>query len=114
MGEILQFFCSCGYKSENLFIGVGMNFPVNKAVYSLALCENCETIIVVNKHKNQIQCPECHNEVNLFQEQVEISNFPEYEQSKIIQENKNRPEGIYYCPKCKQKNMRFVEIGMWD
>ena len=114
MGEILQAACSCDYKSEELFVGVGMNFPETKAVYALALCDHCETIITVNKNKKQIQCPECHNEVSLFQEQVVVSNFPDYKQSKIIRGNKTRPEGIYYCPECKQKNMRFVEIGMWD
>ena len=114
MGEILQSTCSCGYNSENLFVGVGMNFPETKAVYVLTLCENCESILAVNKNEKQNLCPHCKNEVILFDDPITVANSSYQKPPGIKGKSNQKLEERYICPKCKQRNMKFVEIGLWD
>tara|TARA_B110000438_G_C15209601_1_gene392345 strand:+ start:130 stop:462 length:333 start_codon:yes stop_codon:yes gene_type:complete len=110
MGEVVKLHCDCGYKTDELYIGCGMNingwifmetdeeydFDEGNPFYKICYCETCNLITTTNviEHKlikDKVNCcKKCNNTVFFLN------------------------ETDYFCPECKSKKIEFIEVGMWD
>ena len=110
MGDIYKVVCICGYNSDKLHIGCGMNinswisffngekYDIDEGnpIYKVCYCETCNIITTTNvvEHKfikGKVNCCEkCNDEVFFLNETG------------------------YFCPECKSKKIEFIEVGMWD
>ena len=59
MGTIVQATCSCGYSSEDLFIGHGIAPGPSRA---LAMCRHCREMLAVREGLRR-QCPRCRKRI---------------------------------------------------
>ena len=117
MGVILQGQCECGFETENLFIGGGMLDFTSKC-YIPAVCLNCNIFLVKNYNKKFSKCPKCRKKV-VFYNDPQLQNKPKHG-SPLFEWNISEDDPFilldteYYCPKCKKKQMRFIDMGCWD
>jgi len=138
VGSILRSYCSCGYQSDDLYVGGGMrDFGMSIQVpYS---CDNCQTVDTTNllsktkndpflvKLRQKLRCTKCRRvvqfigelEQNSFGDHTEESNIFEWRLSLDSEEfpsNKvySLSDESYHCPNCKNTSMKFISIGNWD
>ena len=117
MGSVLQAHCACGFESEEIFAGSGMRSFLQENCILPALCKECGILFERNVlNKTYIRCPRCRKKAHFYtdpslqgatNEQAPI--FEWYLEDEYI-----LPDTLYLCPSCKEKNMRFYDVGSWD
>jgi len=118
MGSVFCANCTCGYESEDLFLGGGMmNF--HEVCNAPALCESCEEIILLNYlAPAPYRCSKCKREA-LFYDTPSLkgellAKLPVFAWQVLGDKTFTLSDAYYACPKCKQKNLRFYDVGSWD
>ena len=129
-GNILSFRCPCGFKKNDVSVGVSNDF-VN---YSAFLCLNCKKIIPVLKRRGGAFNEYCHicgtKFVTLTDPgawmPVELQKrFPDSEPWMIYNEviNLGQKESNLLdlieeirilCPKCRKHSLQFKMTELWD
>ncbi|MBT7087989.1 hypothetical protein HN928_03400 [bacterium] len=121
MGSIIRAHCKCGFESEDIYAGGGMmNF--HEICNAPAICLHCNTFLIKNYMKKYSKCPKCRKKVTFYndsqvQEKVSESDESYYDIFSWDMEEKGTFFLLniqYYCPKCKKKSLKFVDIGNWD
>jgi predicted RNA-binding Zn-ribbon protein involved in translation (DUF1610 family) len=103
MGSLLLATCTCGYEKETAS-GAGMRMTFSAP----ALCPSCEQVITL--HSEGIifdpiaglepdRCPTCQTLAKTY----DLGPGDDLD-----------ADLMHPCPKCGQKEMRFVSIGLWD
>ena len=88
MGHIAGFICSsCNYKRE-FFLGVGTQ---NQKELKLYKCSGCKNL--TSSRREKPKCRRCG-----IGDLVELSNL----------------DGLFNCPKCNSKNLKYEIGGLWD
>jgi phage FluMu protein Com len=122
MGGMVIAKCSCGYSSEELYLGGGMiNFDSNCSIPFY--CDNCDVVYAANilseyGLKNEHKCPKC-NRVAYYYGEIKDNHIDFSEKSVfdwLVNDNSTYflSDSIYHCPKCKKENMKFLSLGCWD
>lgn len=118
MGGILQAKCTCGYKSNSLFVGSGFrNF--DKSCLLPALCKKCSSLFVLDYLKKKVGCPKCKGEVIFYYDETlqkktksKYSVFEWYINEKVG--SIKLPDTQYTCPACGEMKLEFERAGNWD
>ena len=119
MGGILRAKCDCGFESENIFAGGGME---NHASIDMepALCIDCHLFLVKNHYKKYARCPKCNKKVIFYDDpRLRIrSDNTKKEDSHTFREWQwggfKLPNSKYLCPKCGRMHLTFYVEGCWD
>ena len=104
MGDIVLGICNCGYQSDELFLGVGMEVDIGKTV---CYCNDCKQIQTVPKYNVPKLCENCKKDLipynSISDEGVDFKGG-----------NSNSEGKNYHCPNCKQESLMFHWDGLWD
>ena len=106
MGDIVIGICSCGFKSDDIYIGCGMLVYHSETV---CYCNSCEKILTEPTYNIPKICPTCDKDIIPY---VSVSDDNDIEfkgGDGTNNEGKN-----YYCPKCKKESLKFHWGGIWD
>ncbi len=119
--------CSCGFVAENLMLGGGMrNF---QTFYGApGMCQACGEFVGVNYRDPGAVCSLCGGSVRLYNDPAmqqgpnDTDEKPSWDE--LRQEAPPKPgqqgnfwlprDATYLCPQCHQRQMRFLQSGMWD
>jgi len=121
MGGIITAHCKCGFESEDIYAGGGMsNFL--EVCNAPAICLNCNIFLIKNYMKKLSKCSKCRKKVVFYndpkvQEQVSESyeSYNDIFSWNIEKKGTFRlPNTQYYCPKCNEMTMEFLDVGNWD
>lgn len=114
MGQIATGLCSCGFISNNLILGGGIYSDSN---HFPAYCAEGAHIIAINlkaetyrcKDKNHLSAPIPYFDAQLCKSEKVISaDFNQDELSALSSER------VFFCPQCKEFNLKFQGVGLWD
>ena len=100
MGQGIEAFCECGYRSDILNIGVGMkqSFEFNNEL-CLVQCDSCFEFSTRTAERKIIRCRKCRNKA----EYVKGINWEEqHYQTKLC------------CPGCRESKIQFEVVLNWD
>jgi Zn finger protein HypA/HybF involved in hydrogenase expression len=118
MGSMIHAKCECGFHAEDMLVGGGMMDFKTKCNVPI-LCKNCGILFVGNIiARKYLRCPKCrrkaipYSDVSLQGE--ERGSAPIFNCWLGNSGGFTLPDTNYYCPKCKQKRMRFLFAGSWD
>jgi hypothetical protein len=120
MGSSVDAQCKCGYEALGLLIGGGMSnfttfcsFPV--------FCKNCQQLQLTNLLAKHPDCPHCQSREIVAYDEDELQQAPgnnivtSWNVSDRLGRILQLTDGEYFCPLCKEFNLRFEEGGMhWD
>ena len=121
MGTLLTAQCVCGFQSGTLALGGGMlNFQNHCG--APALCTSCGRFQVLNYLDETAMCEACRGEVRFYDHPSLRGPMPTEGRSSdpVFSWNLDDgrkfllPGGLYVCPKCRQKTLRFESQGNWD
>ena len=103
MGDIVIGLCSCGFQSDDLYLGVGMMGGVDKTI---CYCTNCKKVQTEPSYNYPKICSDCEKDLISYvsdEDELELKN----------QFIKDDVKG-YYCPSCNQESLVFLKCGLWD
>ena len=121
MGTVFIAECECGFKSEDLYLGEGMNSRHDCRVP--AICLNCSSLMVINYYDKNFRCPECMDKgrVVLYNDlQVQAQDELKIKRPTVFSWNTDDDKGFrlydihYQCPRCGKMKMKFINAGFWD
>ena len=119
MGSIVKAAClKCNYEKE-VWIGGG-RLDFDSTCLFPCLCRNCHGVVQANLMAPKPECPNCSS-----------SDIIPYDDPELIKPDVNEPitswnvkneigrellitNGKYYCPICKEFELKFHETGNWD
>ncbi len=119
MGSEVIATCDCGIR-ENILIGGGM-FNFTTTCLFPCCCENCDNVVEVNLLSEDKKCPYCKSKAvisyddprmikSIGNKSVASWNVKDRIGRELIITN-----GSYWCPKCKNPNLKFEDSGTcWD
>ena len=120
MGGITKALCKCGYSTGKLFTGGGMNnYTVQN--YFPSLCSEGEHVVLVNlfdqnfkcTNQNHLDAPIPYSDVKLKKIKPNDSGDIDSDDDYLDDEQLERGN-VYLCPKCKNYDLKFVSLGLWD
>tara|TARA_B100001250_G_scaffold407609_1_gene428654 strand:+ start:92 stop:418 length:327 start_codon:yes stop_codon:yes gene_type:complete len=108
MGDLVVGLCKCGFKTDDIYLGVGMMGGSGDAI---CYCDDCESIQSLPTYNSPKLCGKCNKILNTY-----IKAIDEYEEKEIdLIDGDDGSKGTYYhCPKCKKKSLLFQWTGIWD
>ena len=107
MGDLIMGVCKCGYEVRDIYLGVGR---MGGAACAVCYCDECKDVQQSPKYESPKICDKCKNHLTPY---VKISG--EEEDDDEIDYTKGDSDGTYYhCPRCKNKNLMFHCVGLWD
>jgi len=129
MGSVLQAKCSCGFESDELFLGGGM-MDMGAICNIPYYCDHCEivgTINILKKNtdellhrelKKDIKCKKCRRKIQYYGE-ISEDNFESQEDYAFdwsfgFDKRYLLHDKLYHCPKCKKEKMKFYMTACWD
>ena len=121
MGSILKAECQCGFESEEILAGGGMDF--HRSCRAPALCPVCKIFLVKNYMKKFSKCPTCRRKIVFYDDPIiqADSKTEDYvfEWNLPFDNGTGKdvfklPDTQYLCPKCGKMNMKFIDYGCWD
>jgi len=119
MGDLVDIICDCGYQAEMLSVGGGF-LDFNDVCHFPCLCLNCKEIVNADVFQKPITCPKCHGQEikpydhpSLIGEQGE-EIIADWHVEEIIGRALVLTDGKYYCPKCEQYSLSFLNSGCFD
>jgi len=120
VGSVLKATCVCGFASDDVFAGGGMdNFTTT--CMAPALCRECGRLIVSSYLADRPCCRVCGEPVTFYDDASLRSDPsgppPEHVFTwNIIARSRTLvlPDADYLCPCCDEMSMRFECVGMWD
>ena len=104
MGDIIKGYCNCGYQSDDLFLGVGMNGGTGKTV---CYCTHCKKIQTEPSYNIPKLCQDCGKQIVPYTSGEDDVKFSEFEED----DNEIKK---YHCPKCNKEELKFISTGIWD
>lgn len=105
MGSILKAVCSCGFIADDIMQGIGFDYSSGKLQLEPAYCDECG-ILAAREVNSGAQCEQCNRAMKFYSQPNEEASV-----GLIIS---TPPEGLQHCPRCKQNNLQFTSIGLWD
>lgn len=112
MGSQVIAICECGVNSK-INIGGGM-LNHDKINYFPGYCQGCNDIVQMNLKDEPSHCPNCESSLILPYNNPELIGTRGKE---IVEESFDNvlTNGTYFCPKCKNKSLKFISSGLfWD
>ena len=103
MGVIIIGLCNCGFKSDDLQLGVGMFGGIGKTV---CYCNDCKQVQTEPSYNVPKLCQNCKKDLVPY---CEDEDDLEVKGGNSESEGKN-----YHCPNCKQESLMFHWYGLWD
>lgn len=91
---------SCAYNYREILVGSGMMTPVKNIVP--APCYSCKRLIKVDLVMQELKCSRCRKEVTPFKP--------------FLSDNEDlyTDEMKFKCPKCGEKELQILFVGLWD
>lgn len=98
-----------------------MNFMTDLA--APALCQHCNSLVVANYLDKVSKCPKCGGMILFYDDpSLRVSNMKDIPDERDVfywslpeREGEFRlVDTLYYCPKCNEMKMKFVDVGCWD
>lgn len=119
MGSVYIAECKCGFKSEDLCLGVGMRSSNN--IQAPAICINCNKLVVLNYADEKPVCPECKGDV-IFYNDIKMHAAEDLKKKRPVFFQWSIDDNIsfkfvdmhYKCPLCGKMKMKFERVGFWD
>lgn len=108
MGAIVQANCPCGFITDSLFVGSGMNYIEDKWNPEPAICLYCFRFHATNYNSKRPRCPGCRKRLTFYIDDSKTWQATQGEQIFDIYRSKCR------CPDCDQLEMTFEVVGVWD
>lgn len=118
MGTMVAASCKCGFR-QDIVVGGGMD-DYTTTCWFPCLCENCNHIVQVNMHEEQILCPECGKTGPIPYSDPRLIGIPgtRREASWYLDLTSERElvltNGYYLCPSCRQFELQFMSSGCFD
>ena len=122
MGDVIRAMCKCGFKSEDIYAGGGMeDFQTNCT--TPALCTHCSRFLIKNYLKKYSKCPVCRKKVVFYNDpslQSRRGRTSEGNGDVFSWDTRGEkglfrlPDNHYLCPRCGKMTLRFICIGLWD
>jgi ssDNA-binding Zn-finger/Zn-ribbon topoisomerase 1 len=116
MDSILNAECKCGFFTT-FSAGGGMHNFQDTCLAS-AIYLYCSEFFIRNYFLKFIKCPKCHKKAHFYDYPPLRSEVNKKGELFSWRLNDFRtfalPDTTYACPKCKQKEMRFSEIILFD
>ena len=100
--------CKCGFEERDIYLGVGrMTMEASMVCY----CDECEDIQEKAKYEFPKICDKCKNHLTTY---VKISGEDDDEEIDFTGGNSDSDGTYYHCPKCKNNDLMFHCVGIWD
>lgn len=120
MGRIAKALCKCEYSTGKLFTGGGMNNYTVQDDFP-GYCSEGQHVVLVNlldknfkcSDKNHLHAPIPYSDARLKNPKVNDSEDIDSEDDYLDDEQLERGN-VYLCPKCKNYDLKFVSLGLWD
>lgn len=121
MGIIIKAHCICGFHVDRLFLGGGM-YTHLESCGAPALCLECKSLVNPNYYIENARCPKCdgivvyYNSPELYHK-IDVKGVPikwSLSKQKKDEEYFILYKGNYFCPKCREFNLKFENIGTFD
>ena len=118
MGTMASANCSCGY-ARQLQLGGGMLDSETTCLFPIC-CRTCRAVQVANLIESPATCLECGGQdVVAYDAQELLGKAGEREVFSWRLAGKRGRErrlsdGLYFCPACRQMQLRFQDTGCWD
>ena len=103
MGDIVIGLCSCGFQSDDLYLGVGMMGGVDKTI---CYCSDCKKVQTEPSYNYPKICSDCEKDL--------VSYVSDEDELEIKSEGSRSEVKNYHCPSCRQESLLFHKCGLWD
>ena len=118
MGLIVEGSCPCGYHSDSLFLGSGMD-RAEGALRVPASCADCCSVVAVDLNAASRRCPGCGGDGlkgygSLRTHRGGLRRLAQSPPDIIAIGRWSLPDRDYSCPRCGERSLRFVMAGAWD
>lgn len=110
--------CNCGFMSGEILLGGGMmNF--HEVCNAPAICKDCGVLFTGNWMLDEPpNCPECGKQALYYDDPSihgkALGKHAVFDWHTPDGRTFILPNAAYYCPQCKQMQMNFILVGMWD
>ena len=118
MGAIASASCKCGFCDDNMYLGGGMEDWRTMCRFPF-FCRDCESLVLLNALNKARYCTNCHGTDLVPYDDKSMSEDGEkrvFEASTMNELGRDLAltDGLYLCPACGKKALRFEHRGCWD
>lgn len=107
MGYLLRAVCQCGYQSNELAEGAGFASMRTGLVFTMAYCDDCESVQSAAVADEPPACETCHKQLAYYEDGLNKLS-PPHKSGKTVEAQS------WHCPVCKSNSLHFEWIGLWD
>ena len=116
MGTIIQAKCSCGYQTENMFIGAGMMNFKTECIFPV-YCGSCKLMLQANLLEQTIKCSNCNGKVVSYNDELiskKSNGYGDFVWNITDNRTVRLTEDNNLCPRCQKFYLGFFSLGNWD